>query len=130
MLRQLVGFVAGVTLCKALGELRLEDFGAGLGNKVLGQVEPLHRGIASLADEGSFTLMAEVLADDPIVTVAVASTVNGAVEPSQRRLRASCHGACGSMRSARRCWWSPGRTTGPTSPVTPQCRQRRWVGLM
>ncbi|PWJ54605.1 NAD(P)-dependent dehydrogenase, short-chain alcohol dehydrogenase family [Quadrisphaera granulorum] len=75
-----VAFVAGVTPFKALGELALDDFRAGLDDKLLGQVELVRQGIHHLADGGSFTLMAGVLADDPILTGAVASTVNGALE--------------------------------------------------
>lgn len=71
---------AGVTPFKTLADLGRDDFLAGLTDKLLGQIELVRHGVTHLAEGGSFTLVSGVLAHDPIVTGAVASTVNGAVD--------------------------------------------------
>jgi NAD(P)-dependent dehydrogenase (short-subunit alcohol dehydrogenase family) len=70
---------AGHTPFKPLADLSLDDFRAGLADKLLGQVELVRLGIAHVADGGSFTLVSGVTADDPIVTGAVAAAANGAL---------------------------------------------------
>ncbi|CAN5921968.1 short chain dehydrogenase [soil metagenome] len=75
-----VACAAGVTPFAPLSELGLDDFRAGLTDKLLGQVELVRRGVEHVSDGGSFTLVSGVLAYDPIVTGAVAATVNGAVD--------------------------------------------------
>ena len=59
--------------------MQLDDFRAGLQDKLLGQIEVVRQGVHHVNDGGSFTLVSGVLADDPIVTGIVASTVNGAL---------------------------------------------------
>lgn len=71
---------AGVTPFKNLTDLTRHDFQDGLNDKLLGQIELVLRGIDHLNDGGSFTLVSGVLAYDPIVTGAVAATVNGALD--------------------------------------------------
>lgn len=71
---------AGVTPFKNLAHLTRHDFEDGLNDKLLGQIELVLRGIDHLNDGGSFTLVSGVLAYDPIVTGAVAATVNGALD--------------------------------------------------
>ncbi|HST49267.1 short chain dehydrogenase [Jatrophihabitans sp.] len=75
-----VAVSAGVTPFKPLAELTRADYSAGLTDKLLGQVELVQQGLGRLADGGSFTLVSGVLAYDPIVTGAVAATVNGALD--------------------------------------------------
>lgn len=75
-----VACAAGVTPFKPLAGLTRADFLTGLTDKLLGQVELVRQGIGRLADGGSFTLVSGVLAYDPIVTGAVASTVNGGLD--------------------------------------------------
>lgn len=75
-----VAVSAGVTPFKPLAELSRADYQAGLTDKLLGQIEVVRQGIDRLADGGSFTLVSGVLSEDPIVTGAVAATVNGAVD--------------------------------------------------
>ncbi len=85
-LRERIGTVdaiacsAGVTPFKPLTELTRADYLAGLTDKLLGQIELVSQGIDHLSDGGSFTLVSGVLAYDPIVTGAVAATVNGALD--------------------------------------------------
>lgn len=75
-----IACAAGVTPFKALTDLSRDDFQAGIVDKLLGQIELVRQGIDHLADGGSFTLVSGVLAYDPIVSGAVAATVNGAVD--------------------------------------------------
>ncbi len=71
---------AGVTAFKNWEEFTLEDFSAGIHDKVLGQIELVRRGQEYVTDGGSFTLVSGVLAQRPIPTGAVASTANGAID--------------------------------------------------
>jgi NADP-dependent 3-hydroxy acid dehydrogenase YdfG len=75
-----VACAAGVTPFAPLADLRLDDFRAGVEDKLLGQIELVRQGVDHVNDGGSFTLVSGVLADDPIVTGTVASTVNGALQ--------------------------------------------------
>jgi NAD(P)-dependent dehydrogenase (short-subunit alcohol dehydrogenase family) len=75
-----VACAAGVTPFKPLGDLAREDYLAGLTDKLLGQIELVRQGIDHVSDGGSFTLVSGVLANDPIVTGAVASVVNGGLD--------------------------------------------------
>jgi NAD(P)-dependent dehydrogenase (short-subunit alcohol dehydrogenase family) len=60
-------------------ELDEAKYEAGIKDKLLGQVALVRYGLATIRDGGSFTLIGGVLADDPIVTGACASLVNGAL---------------------------------------------------
>lgn len=75
-----VACAAGVTPFKPFADLGIEDYRAGLEDKVLGQIELVRQGIAYVRPGGSFTLVSGVLAKEPIETGTVASTVNGAVD--------------------------------------------------
>jgi NAD(P)-dependent dehydrogenase (short-subunit alcohol dehydrogenase family) len=71
---------AGVTPFKPFSELSLDDYRAGLTDKLLGQVELVRQGVDHVRDQGSFTLVSGILSAEPIATGTVASTVNGAVD--------------------------------------------------
>lgn len=75
-----IACAAGVTPFRPLGDLELADFSAGVNDKLLGQIELVRQGMAHLSEGGSFTLVSGILAYEPIVTGAVASTVNGAID--------------------------------------------------
>ena len=60
--------------------LEKSSYGLGLINKVMGQVNLALAARDVLGDNGSISLIAGVLADDPIVAGSSASMVNGAVE--------------------------------------------------
>ncbi len=70
---------AGVTPFAAIGDLSLDQYRAGITDKLLGQIALVRLGIDHVADGGSFTLISGILADDPIPTGTVAGTVNGGV---------------------------------------------------
>lgn len=61
-------------------ELDREAWEAGLGNKLLGQVEVVRRARSTLAPGGSFTLISGILAREPIRGGSIAAAVNGALE--------------------------------------------------
>jgi NAD(P)-dependent dehydrogenase (short-subunit alcohol dehydrogenase family) len=65
---------------KSISELTLEDYRAGIADKVLGQIELVRRGIEFVNDGGSFTLTTGILARAAIPTGTVASVANGALE--------------------------------------------------
>ena len=75
-----VAFAAGKVPFKPLNELTREDFVAGLTDKAIGQIDLVLKGTDYLSDGGSFTLMSGVLAREAILTGAVASAANGAIE--------------------------------------------------
>lgn len=75
-----IAFAAGKVPFKPLGELSRQDFVAGLGDKAIGQIDLVLQGTDYLNDNGSFSLMSGVLAREAIITGAVASAANGAVE--------------------------------------------------
>ena len=75
-----VAFAAGKVPFKPLTELTREDFVAGLTDKAIGQIDLVLKGTEYLSDGGSFTLMSGVLAREAILTGAVASAANGAIE--------------------------------------------------
>jgi NAD(P)-dependent dehydrogenase (short-subunit alcohol dehydrogenase family) len=71
---------AGQAAFKPLTELTDADFALSLGNKLMGQVNLVRLGIASLADGGSFTLTAGSLAREPAPSAAAISLVNAGLE--------------------------------------------------
>ena len=81
-----VGRVDAVVCCaghapfKPLADLTLDDYRAGLGDKLLGQIELVRRGQAHVAGGGSFTLVSGVTSVDPIVGGTAAAVVNGALD--------------------------------------------------
>ena len=81
-----VACTAGVTPFGPLGELSLEQFSAGLVNKLLGQIALVRLGIEHVTDTGSFTLVSGVIGEEPIPGGSVPATVNGGV---QRFVRAA-----------------------------------------
>ncbi len=70
----------GVVPFKILTELTLDDYHAGINDKVLGQVELVRQGLEYVTDSGSFTLTTGITERAPIPTGAVASLANGALE--------------------------------------------------
>ncbi|MDF3982823.1 short chain dehydrogenase [Luteibacter sp. PPL201] len=71
---------AGAVPFKPLAELTEADYLAGLQDKLLGQVRLVRAGEHHLRDDGSFTFITGILAEQPIVAGACASLVNGAIE--------------------------------------------------
>lgn len=71
---------AGSTPFRPLSELDPQAFSQGFNDKLMGQINLVLAGQAWLNDGGSFTLVSGILADDPIRTGVIASTVNGALE--------------------------------------------------
>ena len=72
-----VACTAGVTPFAPLPELTIDQYRAGLTDKLLGQVALVQLGLEHVSDGGSFTLVSGILGDDPIATGTVAATVNG-----------------------------------------------------
>lgn len=80
-----VACAAGAVNFEPLGAIKpatIEQsaYGLGLANKLMGQVNLALAARERLNDEGSITLIAGVLADQPIVAGSSASMVNGALE--------------------------------------------------
>jgi NAD(P)-dependent dehydrogenase (short-subunit alcohol dehydrogenase family) len=71
---------AGRASFKPLTELGDEDFELSLSNKLMGQVNLVRLGLASVADGGSFTLTAGYLARHPIPGSGAVSLVNAGLE--------------------------------------------------
>jgi NAD(P)-dependent dehydrogenase (short-subunit alcohol dehydrogenase family) len=71
---------AGLAAFKPLPELTDADFTLSLNNKLMGQVNLVRLGIASVADGGSFTLTAGSLAREPAPGAAAISLVNAGLE--------------------------------------------------
>lgn len=65
-------------------EMQAKDYQIGLDNKLMGQVKLVLRGIPYLNDNGSFTLTAGILSQDPIRLGSSAAMVNGALESFAR----------------------------------------------
>jgi len=75
---------AGKVPFAPLGELTEAQYLEGLQDKLLGQVRLVNAGTPHVRDGGSFTLITGILTEQPILSGAVASTVNGAVEAFAR----------------------------------------------
>ena len=71
---------AGRAAFKPLTELADEDFSLSLSNKLMGQVNLVRLGLASVNDGGSFTLTAGYLARHPIPGSGAVSLVNAGLE--------------------------------------------------
>ncbi len=71
---------AGRASFKPLTELGDEDFELSLSNKLMGQVNLVRLGLASVVDGGSFTLTAGYLARHPIPGSGAVSLVNSGLE--------------------------------------------------
>ena len=71
---------AGQAAFKPLGELSDADFAFSVGNKLMGQVNLVRFGLASVADNGSVTLTSGVLAQQPMPGSAAISLVNAGLE--------------------------------------------------
>ena len=71
---------AGRASFKPLTDLGDEDFELSLSNKLMGQVNLVRLGLASVADGGSFTLTAGYLARHPIPGSGAVSLVNSGLE--------------------------------------------------
>ncbi|MDN5761281.1 MAG: short chain dehydrogenase [Microlunatus sp.] len=75
-----VACAAGVTPFAPIGELTVDQYRAGITDKLLGQIALVRLGLDHVTDGGSFTLISGVLSEDPIATGSVAGTVNGGVQ--------------------------------------------------
>jgi NAD(P)-dependent dehydrogenase (short-subunit alcohol dehydrogenase family) len=71
---------AGKVPFAPLAELTEAKYIEGLQDKLLGQIRLVNAGTPHMRDGGSFTLITGILTEQPIVSGAVASMVNGAVE--------------------------------------------------
>src|SRR3984957_19360255 len=71
---------AGSAAFKPLPELTDADFAFSLSNKLMGQVNLVRFGIASVTDGGSFTITAGSLAREPAPGAAAVSLVNAGLE--------------------------------------------------
>ncbi len=71
---------AGKVKFAPLAALTAEDYGIGIADKLMGQVNLVLIGQRFLADGGSFTLTSGVLSHDPIIAGSSASMVNGAID--------------------------------------------------
>jgi NAD(P)-dependent dehydrogenase (short-subunit alcohol dehydrogenase family) len=75
-----VACAAGNVYFGPLESMTPEEFGLGLRDKLMGQVNLVLVGREFVEPGGSFTLIAGILSRDPILHGASASTVNGALE--------------------------------------------------
>ncbi len=71
---------AGKVKFAPLSAMTAEDYGIGIADKLMGQVNLVLIGQSFVADGGSFTLTSGVLSHDPIVAGSSASMVNGALD--------------------------------------------------
>lgn len=71
---------AGMVKFAPLTAMTAEDYGIGIGNKLMGQVNLVLIGLRHVADGGSFTLTSGILSHDPVVAGSSASMVNGAID--------------------------------------------------
>ncbi len=76
--------VAGGAAFGSLDELSDDDFQLGLSSKLMGQINMVRRGMAEIADEGSFTLTSGVLSQNPTPGSSSISMVNAGVEAFAR----------------------------------------------
>ena len=63
-----------------MAQMTAAEYGIGLADKLMGQVNLVLIGRDHIADGGSFTLTSGILSDDPIRNGSSASMVNGAIE--------------------------------------------------
>jgi NAD(P)-dependent dehydrogenase (short-subunit alcohol dehydrogenase family) len=75
-----VACAAGSAHQSALEALAFFDMTSSVGNKMLGQMELVRRGLQHVSDGGSFTLVSGVTAYDPIKGGALLSAVNAGVD--------------------------------------------------
>lgn len=75
-----VACAAGHVVFAPLADLSAEQYAVGLNDKLMGQVNLVLLGQASVRDGGSFTLISGVLSRDPIRAGSSASMVNGAID--------------------------------------------------
>jgi NAD(P)-dependent dehydrogenase (short-subunit alcohol dehydrogenase family) len=74
----------GSAVWKPLAQLTDEDWTQSLGDKLMGQVNLVRHGLATLRAGGSFTLTSGVLAQRPMPGSAAFSTVNAGIEAFAR----------------------------------------------
>ena len=75
-----VACTAGKTPYGPLAELSSDQWLAGVRDKLLGQIELVRLGLDHVADGGSFTLVSGILSVEPVLTSAIASTVDGGID--------------------------------------------------
>lgn len=71
---------AGLAKFGPLASLSDEDFGLGVTNKLMGQVNLVRLGLDYVNDKGSFTLTSGILSRKPMIGSAAISLVNSALE--------------------------------------------------
>ena len=124
-----VACAAGVTPFAPLVDLQLDDFRAGLQDKLLGQIEVVRQGVDHVNDGGSFTLVSGVLGRRPHRhrhrcqhRQRCARTPSCVPPPS------SCRVASASTPSAPPSSRKRGTRTASTSQVTGRSPPPRWRG--
>jgi NAD(P)-dependent dehydrogenase (short-subunit alcohol dehydrogenase family) len=75
-----VAVAAGEIAFAPLTELTAEKWQFSLGSKLMGQINLVQEAIPFIKERGSFTLIAGVLTDEPVLAGVAASTVGGALE--------------------------------------------------
>ena len=93
---------AGKTPYGRWPSLSSDQWLAGVRDNLLGQVELVRLGLPHVADGGSFTLVSGILSVEPVLTGAVASTVDGGIDAFVRSAAIEPPAASASTRSARR----------------------------
>jgi NAD(P)-dependent dehydrogenase (short-subunit alcohol dehydrogenase family) len=75
-----VASAAGDVPYKRIVDMTPEDYLSAYHGKVAAQIEMVRQGTSRIAERGSFTLIAGVLSQEPIITGSAASMANGAIE--------------------------------------------------
>jgi NAD(P)-dependent dehydrogenase (short-subunit alcohol dehydrogenase family) len=75
---------AGRGAFKPLAELNDGDFAMSLANKLMGQINLVRLGTASVGDDGSFTLTSGIFSREPVPGGAALAMVNGGLESFAR----------------------------------------------
>lgn len=75
-----VASAAGDVRYKRIVDMTPEDYLSAYHGKVAAQIDLVRQGTTRIAERGSFTLIAGVLSQEPIITGSAAAMANGAVE--------------------------------------------------
>jgi NAD(P)-dependent dehydrogenase (short-subunit alcohol dehydrogenase family) len=106
-----------------LADMTPEQFGIGLKDKLMGQVNVVLAGQDYVNDGGSFTLISGIVGEEPIRYGANATTVNAAVEGFARAAAIELpRGLRINVVNARNRW----RLTGRISAASRRCRPAAW----
>jgi hypothetical protein len=117
-----VACAGGHVVYGPISDMSYDKYRASLGDKALGQIELVRRGLAAISPRGSFTLITGVLFDRPIVTGSAAAAANGAVEGFARQPRSNSP-RFASMLSAPHSSPNQSPRAGTCSPMRNPCPQ-------